>query len=68
VKPTLQEAKILAATATLDYQMWDNVTTRLEARWDTSADGSPHFGASNAFGAPTKNNELMVAANVIYKF
>jgi hypothetical protein len=68
VAPTIQEAKILAATATLQYDMWDNVISRLEVRWDTSADGSPHFGASSAAGNPTKNNELMVAANVIYKF
>jgi hypothetical protein len=68
VKPTLEEAKILAATVTLQYDLWDNVISRLEARWDTSADGSPHFGANNGLGNPTKNNELMLAANVIYKF
>ena len=47
--------------------MWDNVISRLEFRWDTSADGSPMFGGTVP-GVPTKNNELMVAANVIYKF
>jgi hypothetical protein len=64
---TAQQAKILAATATLQYNLWDNVISRLEARWDTSADGSPMFGGT-AVGKPTKINELMVAANVVYKF
>jgi hypothetical protein len=62
-----QEAKVFALTGTLQYQLWDNVISRIEARWDTSADGSPHFGGTTV-GVPTKNNELMLAANVIYKF
>jgi hypothetical protein len=62
-----QEAKVLALTGTVQYDLWANVISRLEVRWDTSADGSPHFGGT-AFGAPTMNNALMVAANVIYKF
>ena len=62
-----QEAKILAATATLQYDLWANVISRLEVRWDTSADGSPMFGGTVPF-KPTEHNEIMVAANVIYKF
>jgi len=63
-----QEAKILALTGTVQYDLWANVISRLEVRWDTSADGSPHFGNNSSLGIPSKNNELMVAANVIYKF
>ena len=62
-----QEAKVMALTGTVQYDLWANVISRLEVRWDTSADGSPHFGGT-AIGTPTKNNELMVAANIIYKF
>ena len=62
-----QEAKVMAMTGTVQYDLWANVISRLEVRWDTSADGSPHFGGTVA-GTPMKNNELMVAANVIYKF
>ena len=62
-----QEAKILAATGTLQYDLWDNVISRVEVRWDQSADGSPMFGGVG-YGPPTKNYEMMVAANVIYKF
>jgi hypothetical protein len=68
-----QEAKVLALTETIQYQLWDNVISRLEFRWDHSADGSPHFGGDNNYYYdegyyPTKHNELMVAANIIYKF
>jgi len=59
--------KVLALTATFDYALWANVTSRLEARWDHAADGSHPFGGT-AFGVPTKKNELMLAANLIYKF
>jgi hypothetical protein len=62
-----QEAKVMALTGTVQYDLWANVISRLEVRWDTSADGSPHFGGTVA-GTPMKNNELLVAANVIYKF
>ena len=61
--------KVLALTATFDYALWANVTSRLEARWDHAVDGSRPFGATNptTFGG-TKKNELMLAANLIYKF
>jgi hypothetical protein len=63
-----EEAKVFAVTQTLDYKLWgDNVISRLEARWDSSADGSHMFGGTLP-GVPTKNNELMIGANVIYKF
>jgi hypothetical protein len=63
-----QEAKVFAVTETVGYALWgDKVISRLEARWDTSADGSPMFGGTLA-GTPTKNNEIMIGANVIYKF
>jgi hypothetical protein len=70
-----QEAKIMAITGTFQYDLWGpNVISRIEARWDTSLDGSPMFGGMGpGIGgvepvAPTKNNELTFAANLIYKF
>jgi len=66
---TPQEAKVLAVTETVEYKLWgDNVISRLEGRWDASADGSPMFGNTAKTGNATKHNELMIAANVIYKF
>jgi hypothetical protein len=59
-----QVAKVLAFTGTFQYDLWANVISRIEARWDTSADGNPTFGTA----AAPKHNEFTVAANVIYKF
>ncbi|MGA2556130.1 MAG: outer membrane beta-barrel protein, partial [Verrucomicrobiota bacterium] len=68
-----QEAKAIAVTETVQYQLWDNVLSRIEVRWDHSADGSPHFGGTGpfptgAFAPPTKNNDITIAANIVYKF
>jgi hypothetical protein len=52
--------KILSGTATIQYDLWENVISRLELRWDHAADGS------NAFNG--KSNDYLVAANLIYKF
>jgi len=64
--------KVIALTGTLQYDLWANVISRLEIRWDHAADGSMPFGGVGAPGsgasAPTKKNEVMIAANVIYKF
>lgn len=61
------DAKILALTGTVQYDLWQNVISRLEVRWDHSANGNPAFGGTVP-GTPTKKNEVMVAANLIYKF
>ena len=69
--------KVIAVTGTFQYDLWANVITRLEVRWDHNAGGTgPTFGgeapagiaAGNGFAAPNKNNEVLIAANVIYKF
>lgn len=62
-------SRVLALTGTLQYDLWANVISRLEVRWDHDADGSSSkaFG-DNGSGAADRNNALMVAANVIYKF
>jgi hypothetical protein len=62
-------SKIIAITGTFQYDLWANVISRLEVRWDHNAGDQakgPVFGGTA--GAPTKNNEVLVAANVIYKF
>jgi hypothetical protein len=61
--------KVLAATGTLQYDLWANVITRVEVRWDHAADGNTPFGGSAVTdGVADKKNEVMLAANVIYKF
>jgi hypothetical protein len=53
--------KVWAATGTLQYDLWDNVLTRLEVRWDQAKGGQATTGWS-------RNNELLVAFNAIYQF
>ena len=60
--------KVFALTGTFEYDFWQNVISRLEVRWDHNSGG---FGApfgGETVGAPVKNNAVMIAANVIYKF
>jgi hypothetical protein len=60
-------SKVIALTGTLQYDLWANVVSRLEVRWDHAADGSTPFGGT-VTGLGTKKNDVMVAANLIYKF
>jgi hypothetical protein len=64
--------KVFAVTGTLQYDLWKNVLTRLEFRWDHAADGSDAYGGDkpNAAGniIPDRQNSYLVAANVIYRF
>ncbi len=48
-------------TATLQYDLWKNVLSRIEFRWDHAADATDPYG-------PGKDNAYLLAANVIYKF
>jgi hypothetical protein len=59
--------KVFALTGTVQYDLWKNVLSRFEARWDHAADGSePYGGATAGFG--NKKNNFIFAANLIYKF
>jgi hypothetical protein len=58
---------IYAVTATVQYDLWKNVLSRLEFRWDHAEHGTM-FGSADSFGRPTAENSFMLAANVIYKF
>jgi opacity protein-like surface antigen len=54
-------------TATLQYNLWANVISRVEFRWD-------HIDSGNAFGNPDVNglysngDSFLLAANLIYTF
>ena len=58
---------IFALTGTLQYDLWRNVLSRLEVRWDHDASGNESFGG-DTLGAGDKKNYFTVAANLIYKF
>ena len=61
------KAKILATTFTTQYDLWKNVISRVEFRWDHSANGNDMFQGNTA-GDPARKNAFLLAANVIYKF
>jgi hypothetical protein len=61
--------KVAALTATVQYDIWANVISRLELRWDHACDTTTPFGGGTyTDGAPDKKSEVLLAANVIYKF
>jgi len=57
---------IYAFTATAQYDLLQNVLSRIEFRWDHVEHGLA-FGGTVP-GEPTRENAYMLAANVIYKF
>jgi hypothetical protein len=48
-------------TATVEYDLWANVMTRLEARWD-------HAETAQEFNVNNTADEFLLALNVVYKF
>jgi hypothetical protein len=59
---------VMGITATAQYDLWKNVISRLELRWDHSLQDVNIFGGTTTGGAPTLDNAWMLAANIIYKF
>ena len=56
-------------TATLQYDLWANVISRLEARWDHVEHGTGYNNGAYDFGATTSvGNSFLLAVNLVYKF
>ena len=51
-----------ALTGTVQYNLWENVISRAEIRWDHG--DQPSYGSAGNL----QRNAVMVAANIIYKF
>jgi hypothetical protein len=65
--------ELLSTTVTADYQLWKNVISRLELRWDhdLGANSSHPVGTTPAgkdFRSGTHSEEYSLMANLIYKF
>jgi hypothetical protein len=63
----------LGLTLTAQYDLWKNVMSRLEVRWDHALAGAGVWGGSTVNGPGstipgTEDNAVLVAANLIYKF
>jgi len=54
-------------TFTIQYNLWANVISRLEARWD-HADSGQAFGNQAPTGSYPNGNSFLFAANLIYQF
>jgi hypothetical protein len=57
-------------TATAQYNLWANVISRVEFRWDHAEHGN-FFGYSSGTttaGAPNRGNDFLLALNLIYQF
>ncbi len=65
VAPAGTPSEVIAFTGTVQYDLWANVLSRLEVRWDHSTAGSA--GLNKPFNASDKN-AFLIAANIIYKF
>lgn len=67
--PTGQGAHVVAVTGTAQYDLWKNVISRLELRWDHSLNSNNLFGGTDSItGDAQAKNAWMLAANIIYKF
>jgi len=60
--------EVFALTETVQYELWKNVISRLEFRWDHSLSGAAAYGSTSPNSAPSLKNAFLVAANIIYKF
>jgi hypothetical protein len=60
-------SEAIALTGTIQYDLWANVLSRLEVRWDTAIDGPNAYGGTAPSGSG-KKSEVLVAGNFIYKF
>jgi hypothetical protein len=59
---------LYAVTATVQYDLWKNVLSRIEFRWDHSEHGMAFGGVDANTEGPNRSNAYMLAANIIYKF
>jgi hypothetical protein len=54
-------------TATVQYNLWANVTSRAEFRWDHADTGTP-FGLSSEEEGGSVANSYILALNIVYAF
>jgi hypothetical protein len=65
--------RAMELTATVQYDLWKNVLSRLELRWDRSLSGQKVWGNVHEDGegigvSGGVKNEFVLIANVVYKF
>jgi hypothetical protein len=71
--PLLGASRVFALTGTVQYDLWKNVLSRIEFRWDHAADGFDAYGGTPVAGSTasvpgTKKNSYILLADISYKF
>jgi len=69
-------SSMMSWTGTVQYDLWKNVLSRVELRWDRALDGTDAFGGTGVggfhgtthFSSGTLSDSFILAANIIYKF
>src|ERR1035437_6341977 len=61
------QARAEELTATLQYDLWANVVSRLEVRWDHVEHGIA-YNDGQGNGSASDANAVLVALNLVYKF
>ena len=59
---TSNPTRLFEVTYTVQYDLWKNVLSRAEVRWDHASNGGQFGNGGNL------HNAVMLAANVVYKF
>jgi hypothetical protein len=55
-------------TATVSYQLWANVLSRVEFRWDHVSHGDSFDATSSTNSRADRDNAFLLALNLIYQF
>ncbi len=55
-------------TATVQYKLWANVLSRVEFRWDHVDGNAFGYNSTAGGGLPIKENDFLLALNLIYQF
>ena len=68
IDPAHSSENLMAFTLTAQYDLWKNVISRVELRWDHSLNDHPTFGGTSAESSAAVENSWVLAANLVYKF
>jgi hypothetical protein len=64
----LPSTKVIEGTLTVQYDLWKNVLSRVELRWDHDSGNHRVFGSGDGEGDGGKNNAYAIIGNIVYKF